>query len=35
MSVTAVPIQPIKKGSLTKYWAAIALVLAAGGGLAY
>lgn len=35
MSVTAVPIQPIKKGSLTKYWAGIALVLAAGGGLAY
>ncbi len=35
MSVTAVPIQPIKKGSLAKYWAAIALVLAAGGGLAY
>jgi hypothetical protein len=35
MSVTAVPIQPLKKGSLTKYWAAIALVLAAGGGLAY
>ncbi len=35
MSVTAVPIQPIKKGSLTKYWVAIALVLAAGSGLAY
>lgn len=35
MSITAVPIQPIKKGSLTKYWAGIALVLAAGGGLAY
>ncbi|WP_397590164.1 FKBP-type peptidyl-prolyl cis-trans isomerase [Sphingorhabdus sp.] len=35
MSITAVPIQPIKKGSLTKYWAAIALVLAAGSGLAY
>ena len=35
MSVTAVPIQPLKKGSLTKYWAAIALVLAMGGGLAY
>ena len=35
MSVTAVPIQPLKKGSLTKYWAAIALVLAVGGGLAY
>lgn len=35
MSVTAVPIQPIKKGSLTKYWVGVALVLAAGGGLAY
>jgi FKBP-type peptidyl-prolyl cis-trans isomerase FkpA len=35
MSTTAVPIQPIKKGSLTKYWLAIAAVLAAGGGLAY
>ena len=35
MSVTAVPISPIKKGSLTKYWLGIALVLAAGGGLAY
>ena len=35
MSTTAVPIAPIKKGSLTKYWAGIALVLAAGGGLAY
>jgi FKBP-type peptidyl-prolyl cis-trans isomerase FkpA len=35
MSITAVPIQPIKKGSLTKYWLGIALVLAAGGGLAY
>lgn len=35
MSVTAVPILPLKKGTMTKYWAAIALVLAAGGGLAY
>lgn len=35
MSTTAVPIAPIKKGSLTKYWLGIALVLAAGGGLAY
>ncbi len=35
MSITAVPIAPIKKGSLTKYWIGIALVLAAGGGLAY
>ena len=35
MSVTAVPILPLKKGTMTKYWAAIALVLAAGCGLAY
>jgi FKBP-type peptidyl-prolyl cis-trans isomerase FkpA len=35
MSVTAVPISPIKKGSLTKYWVGIALVFATGGGLAY
>ena len=35
MSVTAVPILPIKKGSLTKFWVGAALVLAAGGGLAW
>lgn len=35
MSATTVPIAPIKKGSLTKFWIGIALVLAAGGGLAY
>ena len=35
MSATAVPIQPIKKGSLVKYWIGIALVLAAGAGLAW
>jgi FKBP-type peptidyl-prolyl cis-trans isomerase FkpA len=35
MSVTAVPILPIKKGSLTKLWVGVALILAAGGGLAY
>ena len=35
MTVTAVPILPIKKGSLTKLWIGVALVLAAGGGLAY
>ena len=29
MSVTAVPILPLKKGTMTKYWAAIALVLGA------
>ena len=35
MSITAVPIQPIQKGSLLKYWIGIALVLAVAGGLAY
>jgi FKBP-type peptidyl-prolyl cis-trans isomerase FkpA len=34
MSVTTVPIQPIKKGSLTKYWVGIALLLAAAVALA-
>ncbi len=35
MSVTAVPIHPIKKGSLTKYWIGIALVVLAAAALAY
>jgi FKBP-type peptidyl-prolyl cis-trans isomerase FkpA len=35
MSVTTVPIQPIKKGSVAKYWTGIALVLLAGAGLAW
>ena len=35
MSVTTVPIQPIKKGSLAKYWVGIALVLLAAGALAW
>ena len=35
MSVTAVPIQPIHKGTMLKYWIGIALVLAIGAGLAY
>jgi FKBP-type peptidyl-prolyl cis-trans isomerase FkpA len=35
MSVTTVPIRPIKKGSLTKYWIGIALLLSASAGLAY
>lgn len=35
MSVTAVPIHPIKKGSLTKYWIGIALVLLTAAALAY
>ena len=35
MSVTTVPIQPIKKGSMLKYWGGITLILAAAGGLAY
>jgi hypothetical protein len=35
MSVTTVPIQPIKKGSLPKFWAGIAVVALAGAGLAW
>jgi FKBP-type peptidyl-prolyl cis-trans isomerase FkpA len=35
MSVTTVPIHPIKKGSLQKYWIGIALVVLAAAGLAY
>ncbi len=35
MSVTAVPIHPIKKGSLLRYWIAIALVALAGAALAW
>jgi FKBP-type peptidyl-prolyl cis-trans isomerase FkpA len=35
MSVTTVPIQPIKKGSITKFWIGIGAVILAGGGLAY
>ncbi len=35
MSVTTVPIQPIKKGSLTKIWLAVFLVAAAALLLAY
>jgi FKBP-type peptidyl-prolyl cis-trans isomerase FkpA len=35
MTITTVPIQPIKKGSLKKYWFGVALVVLAGGGLAY
>ena len=35
MSTTAVPIAPIKKGALTKYWIGIAIVLIAAAGLAY
>jgi FKBP-type peptidyl-prolyl cis-trans isomerase FkpA len=35
MSVTAVPIHPIKKGSLTKYWIGIVLVALAAAALAY
>jgi FKBP-type peptidyl-prolyl cis-trans isomerase FkpA len=35
MSVTTVPIQPIKKGSLIKYWFAIILVLGIAGALAW
>ncbi len=35
MSVTTVPIQPIKKGSMTKLWIAVVAVLLAAAGLAY
>ena len=35
ISVTTVPIQPIKKGSIPKFWAGIAIVALAGAGLAW
>jgi FKBP-type peptidyl-prolyl cis-trans isomerase len=35
MSITTVPIQPIKKGSLTKYWVGIAILLIAAAALAW
>lgn len=35
MSVTAVPIQPIKKGSVAKYWLGVSAVVLAGAGLAW
>jgi FKBP-type peptidyl-prolyl cis-trans isomerase FkpA len=35
MTVTTVPIQPIQKGSLKKYWFGIAAVVLVGIGLAY
>lgn len=35
MSVTAVPLHPIKKGSVLRYWIGIAIVLAAAAALAY
>jgi FKBP-type peptidyl-prolyl cis-trans isomerase FkpA len=35
MSTTAVPIQPIQKGSLTKYWVGVALVALVALTLAY
>ncbi|OAO05099.1 FKBP-type peptidyl-prolyl cis-trans isomerase [Parasphingorhabdus sp.] len=35
MSVTTVPIQPIKKGSLTKLWLGLAIIIAIGLALAY
>lgn len=35
MSVTAVPIRPISKGSLPKLWAGIAVLALAAGGLAW
>ncbi|MBB6123313.1 FKBP-type peptidyl-prolyl cis-trans isomerase [Sphingobium subterraneum] len=35
MSVTAVPLRPIAKGSLTKLWVGVAALVLAAGGLAY
>lgn len=35
MSVTTVPIQPIKKGSVAKYWLGVGAVVLAGAGLAW
>lgn len=35
MSVTTVPIQPIKKGSITKLWIGLALIVAIAAGLAW
>jgi len=35
MSVTAVPIRPIKKGSLAKFWIALAVLALAAAGLAW
>jgi hypothetical protein len=35
MSVTAVPIRPIKKGSLAKFWIALVLLALAAAGLAW
>lgn len=35
MSVTTVPIRPIKKGSLTKLWIGLALVLVVAAALAF
>ncbi len=33
--ITAVPIKPVAKGSLTKLWVGVALAIAVGGGLAW
>lgn len=35
MSVTTVPIQPLKKGALGKFWLGISVVVLAGGALAW
>lgn len=35
MSVTAVPLHPIKKGSILRYWIGVAILVIAGLGLAY
>jgi hypothetical protein len=35
MSVTAVPLRPVKKGAVLKLWVGLGLLSAAGAGLAY
>lgn len=35
MSTTAVPIQPVKKGSVPKYWLGVSAIVLAGAGLAW
>ena len=35
MSVTAVPIRPIKKGSLTKFWVGLAILMLAAAAIAW
>ncbi len=35
MSVTAVPLRPVAKGTLTKLWVGVGLLVAAGVGFAW